>query len=132
MKGLSMSAKLCIEVPGMPAAGPYSHAVRARGLLFVSGQPGFDPATGQPSPDTAEQMRQAFRNLDTVLRAGGSSLDLVVNTTVIVTELANFPLVNQLFAEFFPSNPPARMTVNAPLPMGLKFSIGCVAALPDA
>ncbi len=127
-----MSAKLCIEVPGMPAAGPYSHAVRARGLLFVSGQPGFDPATGQPSPDTAEQMRQAFRNLDTVLRAGGSSLDLVVNTTVIVTELANFPLVNQLFAEFFPSNPPARMTVNAPLPMGLKFSIGCVAALPDA
>ena len=69
---------------------------------------------------------------DTVLRAGGSSLDLVANTTVIVTELANFPLVNQLFAEFFPSNPPARMTVNAPLPMGLKFSIGCVAALPDA
>ena len=127
-----MSTKLCIEVPGMPAAGPYSHAVRAGGLLFVSGQPGFDPATGKPSPDTAEQMRQAFRNLDTVLRAGGSSLDLVANTTVIVTELANFPLVNQLFAEFFPSNPPARMTVNAPLPMGLKFSIGCVAALPDA
>ncbi len=55
-----------------------------------------------------------------------------MNTTVIVTELANFPLVNQLFAEFFPANPPARMTVNAPLPMGLKFSIGCVAALPEA
>ena len=127
-----MTSKLCIEVPSMPAAGPYSHAVRAGGLLFVSGQPGFDPATGKPSPDTAEQTRQAFRNLDTVLRAGGSSLDLVANTTVIVTELANFPLVNQLFAEFFPTNPPARMTVNAPLPMGLKFSIGCVAALPDA
>ena len=127
-----MSTKLCIEVPGMPAAGPYSHAVRAGDLIFVSGQPGFDPATGKPSPDAAEQIRQAFKNLDTVLRAGGSSLDLVANTTVIVTELANFPLVNQLFAEFFPTNPPARMTVNAPLPMGLKFSIGCVAALPDA
>ena len=127
-----MSTKLCVEVPEMPAAGPYSHAVRAGGLIFVSGQPGFDPATGKPSPDAAEQIRQAFKNLDTVLRAGGSSLDLVANTTVIVTELANFPLVNQLFAEFFPTNPPARMTVNAPLPMGLKFSIGCVAALPDA
>ena len=127
-----MATKECIDVPGMPAIGPYSHAVRAGGLLFVSGQPGFDPATGKPSPDAAEQIRQAFKNLDTVLRAGGSSLDLVANTTVIVTELANFPLVNQLFAEFFPSNPPARMTVNAPLPMGLKFSIGCVAALPDA
>ena len=127
-----MTSKLCIEVPGMPAAGPYSHAVRAGGLLFVSGQPGFDPATGQPSPDAAEQMRQAFKNLDAVLRAGGSSLDLVVSTTVIVTDLANFPLVNQLFAEFFPANPPARMTVNAPLPLGLKFSIGCVAALSEA
>jgi 2-iminobutanoate/2-iminopropanoate deaminase len=127
-----MSTKLCIEVPGMPAAGPYSHAVQAGGLLFVSGQPGFDPATGQPSPDAAEQMRQAFKNLDAVLRAGGSSLDLVVSTTVIVTDLANFPLVNQLFAEFFPANPPARMTVNAPLPLGLKFSIGCVAALSEA
>ena len=127
-----MSTKLCIEVPGMPAAGPYSHAVQAGGLLFVSGQPGFDPATGQPSPDAAEQMRQAFKNLDAVLRAGGSSLDLVVSTTVIVTDLANFPLVNQLFAEFFPANPPARMTVNAPLPLGLKCSIGCVAALSEA
>ena len=127
-----MSTKLCIEVPGMPAAGPYSHAVRAGGLLFVSGQPGFDSATGKPSPDTAEQIRQAFKNLDTVLRAGGSSLDLVANTTVIVTELANFPLVNQLFAEFFPTAPPARMTINAPLPKGLQFSIGCVAALADS
>ncbi len=65
-----MSSKVCIEVPGMPAAGPYSHAVRAGGLLFVSGQPGFDPATRQPSPDAAEQMRQAFKNLDTFCAPG--------------------------------------------------------------
>jgi 2-iminobutanoate/2-iminopropanoate deaminase len=127
-----MSEKRCIEVPGMPAAGPYSHAVAAGGLLFVAGQPGLDPATGKPSPDPAEQIRQAFKNLDAVLKAGGSSLDLVVNTTVIVTDLANFPLVNQMFAEAFPQNPPARMTVNAPLPLGLVFSIGCVAAIPNS
>jgi 2-iminobutanoate/2-iminopropanoate deaminase len=76
-------------------------------------------------------MRQAFKNLEAVLKAGGSSLELVANTTVIVTDLTNFPLVNQMFAEAFPQNPPARMTVNAPLPMGLLFSIGCVAAIPD-
>ena len=125
-----MSTKQCIEVPGMPAIGPYSHAVRAGGLLFVSGQPGLDPATGQASADPATQIRQAFTNLEAVLRAGGSSLDRVVNTTLIVPDLANFPLVNQLFAEAFPTNPPARMTINAPLPKGLQFSIGCVAALP--
>ena len=54
-----------------------------------------------------------------------------VNTTAIVPDLAHFPLVNQLFAEFFPTAPPARMTINAPLPKGLQFSIGCVAALAD-
>ena len=127
-----MSSKVCIDVPGMPAAGPYSHAVRAGGLLFVAGQPGLDPAGGTPSPDFGQQVRQAFQNLETVLKAGGSSLDLVVNTTIIVTDLAEFGTVNELFKEKFPTNPPARMTVNAPLPMGLKFSIGCVAALPDA
>jgi 2-iminobutanoate/2-iminopropanoate deaminase len=116
----------------MPAIGPYSHAVRAGGLLFVSGQPGLDAATGQAPPDTEQQFRHAFRNLDTVLRAGGSSLDLVVNATVIVPDLAHFPLVNQLFAEFFPTAPPARMTINAPLPKGLQLSIGCVAALADS
>jgi 2-iminobutanoate/2-iminopropanoate deaminase len=124
-----MAVKRCIEVPGMPAVGPYSHAVAAGGLLFVAGQPGVDPAKGKPSPEPEEQIRQAFKNLDTVLKAGGSCLEQVVNTTVIVTDLANFPLVNQMFAEAFPENPPARMTINAPLPMGLVFSIGCVAAV---
>ena len=127
-----MPSKVCVDVPGMPAIGPYSHAVQAGGLLFVSGQPGLDVSTGQASSDTEQQMRQAFLNLSIVLRAGGSSLENVVNTTAIVPDLANFPLVNQLFAEFFPTNPPARMTINAPLPKGLRFSIGCVAAIPDA
>ena len=127
-----MPDKLCVEVPGMPAIGPYSHAVRAGGLLFVSGQPGLDPTTRKASPDAGQQLRQAFLNLETVLRAGGSSLSLVANTTLIVPDLTHFPLVNQLFAEFFPTAPPARMTINAPLPSALMFSIGCVAALTDS
>ncbi len=75
------------------------------------------------------QAKQAFRNLEKVLRAGGSRLDLVVNTTVLVANISDFPHVNRLFAEFFADNPPARMTMQVPLPKGLLFSIGCVAVV---
>lgn len=127
-----MVEKQMIHVPGLKAIGPYSQAVRAGGLLFVSGQPGVDPATGEAAgPGFETQLRQVFRNLDTVLRAGGSRLDLVVNTTVLVTDVSNFPLVNAAFAEYFPENPPARMTMQVPLPKGLLISIGCVAAIED-
>ncbi len=71
------------------------------------------------------------RILRTVLRAGRSRLDLVVNTNVIVTDMVNFPEMNRLFAEYFPENPPARMTLQVPLPKGLLISIGCVAATED-
>ena len=112
--------------------GPYSQAVRAAGLLFVSGQPGVDPSTGEAAgPSFDVQARQAFKNLDTVLRAGGSRLDLVVNTTVLVADISNFAELNRLFAEFFPDSPPARMTMQVPLPKGLLISIGCVATTED-
>jgi 2-iminobutanoate/2-iminopropanoate deaminase len=125
-----MNEKQCLEVPGLKAIGPYSQAVRAAGLLFVSGQPGVDPSTGEAAGPTIElQARQAFRNLETVLNAGGSRLDLVVNTTVLVADISSFPEVNRLFAEYFPLNPPARMTMQVPLPKGLLISIGCVAAM---
>ena len=114
------------DVPS--AIGPYSAAVRAGGFLFVSGQPGVVPRTGQPAgPTFAEQARQAFRNLDAVLRAGSSRPELVVNTTVCVADATAFTQLNELFAEFFPSEPPARMTMQVPLPRGLLISIGCVA-----
>jgi len=119
-----------IQVPGLKTIGPYSQAVRAAGLLFVSGQPGVEPSTGEAAgAGFALQARQAFKNLDTVLRAGGSRLDLVVNTTFLVTDISNFADLNRLFAEFFPENPPARMTMQVPLPKGLLISVGCVAAL---
>jgi 2-iminobutanoate/2-iminopropanoate deaminase len=82
-------------------------------------------------PGFEEQLRQVFRNLEMVLQAGGSRLDLVVNTTVLLTDISNFPRVNSAFAEFFPENPPARMTMQVPLPKGLLISIGCVAAVED-
>jgi 2-iminobutanoate/2-iminopropanoate deaminase len=122
-----------VSGPGVPAGiGPYSQAVRAGGLLFVSGQPGVDPETGEAAgPTFGEQARRSFANLDTVLRAGGSRLELVVNTTVLVSDQAFFAELNELFAEFFPAEPPARMTMQVPLPRGLLVSIGCTAVVDD-
>jgi 2-iminobutanoate/2-iminopropanoate deaminase len=112
--------------------GPYSQAVRAAGLLFVSGQTGVDPTSGRPAgPTIAEQAGQAFANLATVLRAGGSRPDLVVSTTVLVADMSQFAEVNRQFAEFFAVSPPARMTMQVTLPLGLHISIGCTALLDD-
>jgi 2-iminobutanoate/2-iminopropanoate deaminase len=114
------------DIPG--GIGPYSAGVQAGDFLFVSGQPGVDPATGQSTgPTFGEQARQAFRNLDAVLRAGRSRPELVVNTTVLVADASDFAELNELYAEFFPTEPPARMTMQVPLPRGLLISIGCIA-----
>jgi 2-iminobutanoate/2-iminopropanoate deaminase len=108
--------------------GPYSPAVRAGDFLFVSGQPGVDPETARPAgPTFGEQARQVFRNLDAVLRAGHSRPELVVTTTVLVADAGDFGELTELYAEFFPSEPPARMTIQVPLPLGLLISIGCIA-----
>jgi 2-iminobutanoate/2-iminopropanoate deaminase len=121
-----------IEVPGIKPIGPYSQAVKAGGLLFVSGQPGVVPATGEVAGSTfGEQARQAFENLRVVLDTGGSGRDRVVNTTVLIDDVSHFGEVNALFAEYFAASPPARMTMQVPLPRGLLFSIGCVAAVGD-
>jgi 2-iminobutanoate/2-iminopropanoate deaminase len=115
--------------PGLPPPiGPYSHAVRAGGFVFVAGQPGLDPDTGElPGDSFGAEARQAFANLATVLRVAGSRPDLVVATTVLVADIADFPEMNALFAEFFPTEPPTRMTMQVPLPRGLRISIGCTA-----
>lgn len=118
-----------ITGPDVPIAlGPYSPGVSAGGFLFVSGQAGIDPATGEPAGETiAEQARQAMRNVEAVLRAGGSRPELVVNATVLVADISAFAEVNDMFAETFPTDPPARMTMQVPLPLGLLISVGCVA-----
>jgi 2-iminobutanoate/2-iminopropanoate deaminase len=118
-----------ITGPGVPPTiGPYSAGVRAGDQLYVAGQPGVDPETGQVAgPTLGEQARQAMRNVEAVLLAGGSRLELVANTTVLVTDIGKFAEVNEIFAEAFPVDPPARMVMQVPLPMGLLISIGCVA-----
>jgi 2-iminobutanoate/2-iminopropanoate deaminase len=120
--------------PGVPAAiGPYSAGVRAGDFLYVAGQPGTDPETAKPVGETiGEQARQAMRNVEAVLRAGGSRMDLVVNVTVLVTDISTFGEVNEVFAETFPAEPPARMTMEVPLPLGLLISVGCVALVDSA
>ena len=121
-----------VNGPGLPASiGPYSHGVRAGGFLFVAGQAGINADGDVAGPSFAEQARQAFKNLDAVLRAGGSRPELVVNTTVLVADQSWFGELNELFAEFFPSEPPARMTMQVPLPRGLLISIGCIAVTAD-
>jgi 2-iminobutanoate/2-iminopropanoate deaminase len=120
-----------IEGPDVPpTVGPYSPAVRVGDLLFISGQPGIDPSTGKVAGESfGEQARQVFRNLDAVLLAGGSNRTLVAYTTVSVSDIASFAELNELFGEFFATNPPARMTFQVPLPQSLLISIGCVAAV---
>lgn len=126
---MSRSAKQVVSGEGVPPViGPYSAGVRAGGLLFVSGQGGMDPATGQLAGEGfLEQARQAFRNLEAVLRAGGSRLDLVVNTTVLITDFDVFGELNDVFAQCFPNDPPARMTMQTQLPGAVRISVGCVA-----
>lgn len=123
-----------ITGPGVPPViGPYSPGVRAGDFLYVAGQPGVDPASGEVVGESLrEQARQAVRNVEAVLRAGGSRLELVVNTTVLVTDIAQFAVVNEVFAEAFPVDPPARMVMQVPLPLGLLISIGCVAIVESA
>jgi 2-iminobutanoate/2-iminopropanoate deaminase len=128
-----MIERQVVSGPGVPAKiGPYSQAVRAGGFLFVSGQPGIDPETGEAAGDSfGEQARQAFANLDATLRAGGSRPELVVNTTVLVADQIHFVELNELFGAFFPDVPPARMTMQVPLPRGLLISIGCTAVTEE-
>ena len=109
--------------------GPYSQVVRAGDLLFVSGQPGIDPATGSvPGGEFEAEGRMAFENLRRVLEAAGSGLDRVVKTTVFLSSADDFAVMNALYAEFFPDSPPVRSTPIVALPRGLRISIEAIAA----
>ncbi len=124
--------KEVIRSNAMPKAlGPYSLAVRAGDLLFVSGQAGVDPVTGNASPDFETQARQAFTNLEAVLRAAGCSPDDVVKTTVFLADASRFAEMNRIFAEVFPKDPPARATPVVALPRGLLISIEAVAVVGE-
>jgi 2-iminobutanoate/2-iminopropanoate deaminase len=123
-----------ITAPDAPAAvGPYSHAVRSDGFLFLSGQTPLDPATGTlVEGDVGEQTRQCLRNLEAVCAAAGASLRNAVRCGIFVTDMGTFAEVNAAYAEFFPDVPPARSTVGvAALPVGAQVEIDAIVALGD-
>ncbi len=109
--------------------GPYSQAIRANGMMFCSGQVGLDPATGTlVGGGVAAQTQQALQNLTAVLEAGGSSLRMIVKTTIFLVDMNDFPTVNAAYAAFFPHLPPARSTVAvAALPLGANVEIEAIA-----
>jgi 2-iminobutanoate/2-iminopropanoate deaminase len=127
-------AKQIINTPKAPSTSasgpyPYSQAVKAAGLVFVSGQGPFDPATGAVVGDTiGDQTRQALRNVDAILRASGSSMDKVVSATFILQYPEDFAGMNEEWARWFPTDPPARQGARHPLAVeGLRISIAVVA-----
>jgi 2-iminobutanoate/2-iminopropanoate deaminase len=119
---------------GAPAAiGPYSHAVRAGGLLFCSGQVPLDAESGELVGDgPGEQARRCLENLQAVCAAAGASLADAVRLTVYLIDMGAFAEVNDVYAGFFEADPPARVAVGvAALPKGAQVEIDAIVALPD-
>ena len=117
------------DAPAPPP--PYSQAVRAGGLVFVGGQPPFDPATGElAGPTIQEQTRQCLANVEAVLKAAGSSLGQVVSATFILADEADFPGVNEEWVRWFPTDPPARQGAKLPIRVeGMKISVAVIATV---
>ncbi|MGB9605213.1 MAG: RidA family protein [Bryobacteraceae bacterium] len=124
--------KQIVSSEGAPRAiGPYSQAVLWQGLVFVSGQIPLDPATGQMvEGDIAAQTARVLDNLRAILEACGSSLERVLKTTVYLADLDDFPKMNEIYARYFPAEPPARATVQVfPLPRDARIEIEAIATV---
>jgi 2-iminobutanoate/2-iminopropanoate deaminase len=113
---------------GPKAIGPYSQAIRANGLIFVSGQVAFDPASGRIiEGDVAKQTARVLENLKAIVEAAGSSLDKAVRATVFLKDMNDFTAMNETYALYFPHNPPARSTVEvARLPRDVRVEIDLI------
>jgi 2-iminobutanoate/2-iminopropanoate deaminase len=113
------------------AVGPYSHAVRAGGLLFCSGQIPLDPRTGDLVGTTAaDQAGRCLENLGAVCQAAGASLGDAVKITIYMTDMTAFSAVNEVYGSFFESSPPARVAIGVcALPRGAQVEMDAVVAL---
>ena len=123
-------AREIIRTPNAPPPPPtYSQAVRAAGLVFVSGTSPHDPATGKLVGETIqEQTRQCLKNVSAILKATGSSLDRVVSATVILLDEADFAGMNEEWIKWFPVDPPARQGAKLPVRIpGMRVSIAAIA-----
>ena len=124
--------KTVIRTEAAPApfqGAPYNQAIRTDGLVFCAGQVGLDPDTGtMVEGDIAAQTERALQSLKAVLEGAGSSLNQVVKTTVFMTDLGEFAAMNDVYASYFVSDPPARSTVQvAGLPAGARVEIEAIA-----
>ena len=125
-----MDRKVVIHTDAAPAAiGPYSQAVKTGNLVFCSGQIALVPGTTElVQQDVAAETRQVMKNLAAVLEAAGASLEGVLKTTIFLTDLGDFAVVNEVYGSFFGDAPPARATIQvAALPLGSRVEIEAVA-----
>jgi len=123
--------KVVISTDRAPAAvGPYSQAVKAGELLFISGQIGIDPATGTMAEGLEAQIRQVLENIKAIVEEAGGSMASVVKATVLLRSMDDFKTMNGIYAEYFGSDPPARaaFAVSA-LPLGALVEIETIALL---
>ena len=129
MTGSTLTIISTDKAPG--AIGPYSQAVKTDSMVFVSGQLALDPATGNlVNSDIKSETRQAMENLKNILEAAGSSLEKVIKTTLFIKDMSDFPLINEVYGEFFQNNPPARACVEVVrLPKDANFEIEAVGLL---
>lgn len=121
--------KEVISTAGAPKAiGPYSQAIKANGFIFTAGQIALDPATGQlVEGDVARQTARVLESLKGIVEAAGSSLDRAVKATVYLKDMNDFAAMNEVYARYFPTNPPARSTVEAArLPRDVRVEIDLV------
>ena len=121
-----------VHAEGAPAAaGPYSHAVKSNGLVFLSGQTPTDPATGQLIEGSiGDQTRRCLDNLAVVAAAAGADLADAVRVGIYVTDISTFKEVNEAYGSYFTSEPPARSTIGvAALPLGAQVEIDAVLAV---
>lgn len=127
-----MSKQVIRTDKGPAPIGPYSQAVVANGMVFAAGQGGIDPATGKlVTGGIAAETRRTLENCRAILEAAGCTMADVVSVNVYLVNLGDFAAMNQVYAEFFKENPPARTTVGvAALPAGASVEITCVAVKP--
>lgn len=122
--------KQVVTGPGVPAPlGPYAQAVRSGDLLFVSGQAAVGDDPGPVGETFAEQARVAFGNLLAVVEAGGSRADLVCSVTVMLRDIGDVPVLNEVFAEVFGDDPPARQVMQVGLFPGYAVAVACIAVV---
>ena len=130
--GTALAQPQVISTPDSPAAiGPYSQALRVGNTLYLAGQIALDPATNQMIADRSieAETRRVLDNLKAVVEAAGFRMGDIVSTTVFMADLNEFARMNAVYATYFPTNPPARATVQAArLPRDVKVEIAAIAA----